>query len=120
MQADPPEDKSSETTFSWDKTERPDVNDFIYQNLKDQSKVKPPGSGQNLQDSWRHAFTGAIPFDLPGATCRSIQGQQFVIENCQVSYTEVLLDVLVCTCVTAVRTWLTYALLTVGLQHLSV
>ncbi|KAL3143302.1 hypothetical protein ABBQ38_002143 [Trebouxia sp. C0009 RCD-2024] len=38
MQAGAPKDNGSTATYSWDKIECPNVNDFIYQNLKDESK----------------------------------------------------------------------------------
>ena len=43
VQADPPEDKSSKATYSWDQRDRADFKEFTFQNLKDETKVKTPG-----------------------------------------------------------------------------
>ena len=67
VQADTPADKTSKTTFSWDKTDRADCKDFTYQNLKDESKVKAPGSVQYSSTAAklsRHRLTFLVPVQV--------------------------------------------------------
>lgn len=116
-QATPPEDKSAKTIFSWDKTERADITEFTYQNLTDESKVKPPGSVQYLQNScnsisifvdtaWYFVkvYTGS-------AVCyRELSGTPSIRDSGLLVHTYVITAGRLVTC----------ALVTAGLQHLSV
>ena len=65
--------------FSWDRADRSDAKDFAYKDLTGQSKVKPPGSAC-LVSSFRYNS----PYQAARVCCRSIQGQQFIVDNCEV------------------------------------
>ena len=67
--------------FSWDKTDRSDAKDFVYKDLKAQNKVKPPGSVCILLS---FSMCLSSPYQAPRLWRRSIQGQQFIIDSCEV------------------------------------